>query len=414
MEVIHGKSIHSGIAIGYIQLSQDELIDSSRIIMCNDLTPGETINFGKNGVSALLVTNATPTSHTSIIARTMDIPAVAGINVNGLLDGKRCIVDGEEGIIVIEPDEKTIQMYYQKKSSEILKKHFLIERYGKSCVSTKSGKMIPVYANLSSPSDKDLAIENGSDGIGVFKSEFAYLNLHRFPTEDELYGIYYEIVSSMPKKKVILRTIDIGSDKTANYMNLEKEENPALGLRAIRLCFKHIDVFKTQLRAILRASSHGNVSIMYPMIISVEEVLMAKEILKSVMMELRNEGTLFDEHIEQGIMIETPAAAIISDELAKHMDFFSIGTNDLTQYTLATDRQNPNLYNYYDPYHPAIMRSIKQIIMNAHQENIWVEVSGELGGDMVAIERLVEYGIDALAVSPSKILKVKKRITELL
>lgn len=414
MELIQGKSIHCGIAIGYIQLLQDDLIDDSRIIMCSDLTPRETISFGEKGVSALLVTNATPTSHTSIISRTMDIPAIAGIDVNDLFDGKQCIVDGEKGIIIIDPNEETIRMYQQKRKSDIEENKTLADTYGKSFVKTKSGKAIPVYANISLPSDKELAIKNGSDGIGVFKSEFAYLNLHRFPTEDELYSIYNDIALSMPNKKVVFRTIDIGSDKTSDYMNIDKEENPALGLRAIRLCLKHLYVFKTQLRAILRASSHGNVAIMYPMIISVDEVIKIKEIMKSTMLELKKEGISFDEHIEQGIMIETPAASILSDELAKYVDFFSIGTNDLTQYMLAADRQNPNLSNYYNPNHPAIKRSIRQIIANAHKENIWVEISGELGGNPDAIEWLIEYGVDALAVSPSKILKIKKRITELL
>lgn len=420
MEKIAGIKINSGISFGYIQvyeLQKDRLKYSEKgkplIIVSENLTPSETVGFGKINVKALVVTNATTISHTAILSRTMDWPAIAGVKINSGWNNKIAIVDGYNGVIIIGPDENTCQHYHMKQIElEQEKKNLLISYKNKKSV-TNSGKEMKLYANIATLADVRDVVANDAEGIGNFKTEFMYLDSLDYPTEEELFQSYKKIAMQMGNKKVVIRTFDIGTDKTVDYFEIEKEENPALGYRAIRIGLDRPEIFETQLRAIIRASAFGKVSLMYPMIVSVDEVLNIKRLVRKTMDELKKEGISFDENMEQGIMIETPAAVIMSYELAQVVDFFSIGTNDLTQYTLAADRQNPKLSNVYDPYHPAIMRSIQYVVDNAHKVGIWVAISGELGADLTMTKQFIEWGIDALAVSPTKILPLRKTICEM-
>lgn len=420
MEVLYGITVHDGIAIGKTVIhnplngiNEYSNCDYDIIILSNNLTPTETIRFGEKKVKALVVTEATPTSHTAILSRTMNWPALSGIAINTYWDDKIAIVDGYEQKLIIDPDPEVLEHYFRKKENDQIRINNLLMTYKGRSAETKSGKRIQLLANISTVSDIEKVIKYDAEGIGNFKTEFMYLGSVDYPTEEDLFQAYKIIVEQMQDKKVVIRTFDIGTDKVADYFELEKEENPALGYRAIRIGLDRPEIFKTQLRAILRVSALGNVAIMYPMIVSVEEIIVIKRMLSEVMNEMSVEGIPFDKKIQQGIMIETPAAVIMSYELAQEVDFFSIGTNDLIQYTLAADRQNPKLANVYNPYHPAIMRSIKFVVENAHKSNVWVEISGELGGDITQIGKFIEIGLDAIAVSPVKIPTLRKAISEL-
>ena len=391
--------------------NKDQLTYDS-IIISEDLTPSETVQMDKDKLKGIVVLKGSYNSHTAIIARTYNIPALIKTNISDYLkyDGMDAIIDGEEGIIYIDPDQATIQKMKQKVKGYQSEQESL-EIYKTLEDKTKDGAIVNVYANSGSLEDVRKAVEWGASGIGLFRSEFVYLNKKTFPTEDYQFEIYKSAIELMQGKKGVIRTLDIGGDKTADYFELADEANPALGNRAIRYSLNNPDVFKTQLRAIYRASAFGNVAIMFPMIITVEEIKKIKEYIDQVKEELKKENIDFSR-VETGIMIETPAASIISDLLAKEVDFFSIGTNDLTQYTLAADRQNPLTDKCFDTHHPAILRQIKVIIDNAHKENIKVSICGELATDEELISQLISYGIDGLSVPPSKILRVRKKVRE--
>ena len=387
------------------------LLKEPSIIVAEDLAPSETIQLDKDKLLAFVTELGSSNSHTAILARTMNIPALIGIKINTKWNGKLAVVDGYSGNLIIEPDEKTLDKYLKIQKDDLEKRELLKELKGKDTI-TKNGKKVNLFANIGKPSDLTSVLENDAEGIGLFRSEFLYLGSKDFPTEEEQFSAYKKVAETMGSKKVIIRTLDIGADKQVDYFNLGHEDNPAMGYRAIRICLSQQNIFKTQLRALLRASAFGNISIMYPMIISVNEVKQIKEIVKNIMEELKTEGIDFNDNIEQGIMIETPAAVIMSDELAQEVDFFSIGTNDLTQYTLAVDRQNPKLENINDTHHPAVLRSIKTVIENAHKAGIWAGICGELGADTSLTETFLSYGIDELSVSPTFILPVRKAIRD--
>ena len=378
------------------------------ILAAKDLAPSETVQLDKTKLLGFITQVGSTNSHTAILARTMNIPALIGIAVHEEWNGKTVIVDGGTGTLYVDPDEETLRDMQEKMDREHEQKSLLQQLKGKKDV-TESGRKIRLYANIGSSSDVGNVLENDAAGVGLFRSEFLYLEKDHFPTEEEQFQAYKAVAETMAGRKVIIRTLDIGADKQVDYFNLDKEENPAMGYRAIRICLKQPEIFKTQLRAIYRASAFGNLSVMYPMIISVEEVRKVKEIAEEVKRELREQDVPFQD-IEQGIMIETPAAVMMSDELAKEVDFFSIGTNDLTQYTLAIDRQNAKLDEFYDAHHPAILRMIKQVIENGHAGNCWVGICGELASDTTLTETFLQMGIDELSVSPGFILPIRKLI----
>ena len=386
--------------------------DESVIIVADDLAPSETVQLDKEKVLSFVTVHGSSNSHTAILAKTMNIPSVINcpIEIDSDIDGAFGIVDGYNGKLYIEPDESIISAMKKRQQEDVEKQKLLFTLKGKSNT-TLDGKEIKLYGNIGNLKDLASVFINDGDGIGLFRSEFIYLERNDFPSEEEQFQIYKVAAETLAGKKLIIRTLDIGADKQADYFNLESEENPAIGYRAIRICLKQPDIFKTQLRAIYRASAFGNISIMYPMIISVDEVKRIKEITEEVKNELKAGGVTFND-VEQGIMIETPAAALISDELAKEVDFFSIGTNDLTQYTLAIDRQNSKIDDFFNPHHPAVLRMIKMVIDNAHKNNIWVGMCGELGADTDLTPVFLKMGIDELSVSPSAILKVRKKIRE--
>ena len=352
-------------------------------------------------------------SHTAILARTMNIPAVIGMGeaLNTKYDGEMAIIDGFTGTLYVDPDEETLAKMQEKRAKDLEQKELLNQLKGKENV-TKSGQKINVYANIGNVSDLGAVLKNDAGGVGLFRSEFLYLENSTYPTEEQQFAAYRQVVESMAGKKVIIRTLDIGADKQVDYFNLAKEENPALGYRAIRICLTRPEIFKTQLRALYRASVYGNLSIMFPMIISVKEVRKIKEIIEEVKAELREEGLPFKEDVELGIMIETPASVMMSRELAKEVDFFSVGTNDLTQYTLAIDRQNLALDEFYDPHHPAVLAMIKMAADNAHAEGKWIGICGELGADLELTEEFLKMGLDELSVSPAMVLPLRKKIRE--
>ena len=386
--------------------------DESVIIVADDLAPSETVQLDKEKVLSFVTVHGSSNSHTAILAKTMNIPSVINcpVEIDSDIDGAFGIVDGYNGKLYIEPDESIISAMKKRQQEDVEKQKLLFTLKGKSNT-TLDGKEIKLYGNIGNLKDLASVFINDGDGIGLFRSEFIYLERNDFPSEEEQFQIYKVAAETLAGKKLIIRTLDIGADKQADYFNLESEENPAIGYRAIRICLKQPDIFKTQLRAIYRASAFGNISIMYPMIISVDEVKRIKEITEEVKNELKAGGVTFND-VEQGIMIETPAAALISDELAKEVDFFSIGTNDLTQYTLAIDRQNSKIDDFFNPHHPAVLRMIKMVIDNAHKNNIWVGMCGELGADTDLTPVFLKMGIDELSVSPSAILKVRKKIRE--
>lgn len=383
------------------------------IVAADDLVPSETVQLDKNLVLGFATMYGSSNSHTAILARTMNIPAIIGLgeDLKPEYDGAYAVIDGFDGKIYIDPDDATLEAMKQKQAEDRAKKALLQELKGKENV-TLSGQKINIYANIGNTSDIELVLKNDGGGIGLFRSEFLYLENDTFPTEEQQFAVYKLVAESMAGKKVIIRTLDIGADKQVGYFNLPHEENPALGYRAIRICLTQQDIFKTQLRALLRASAYGQIAIMFPMIISVGEVKQIKAILEEVKTELREAGIAFNENLEIGIMIETPAAVMMSHELAKEVDFFSVGTNDLTQYTLAIDRQNPKLDAFYDAHHPAVLAMIKMAADNAHAEGKWIGICGELGADLELTETFLEMGIDELSVSPSMILPIRKKVRE--
>ena len=386
--------------------------DEPVIVAADDLVPSETVQLDKSKVLAFATMYGSANSHTAILARTMNIPAVIGLG-EGLAkeyDGHMAAIDGFTGTIYIDPDEETMKAMTEKREEDRRQKTLLEELKGKENV-TLSGQKINVYANIGNLSDVGAVLKNDAGGIGLFRSEFLYLESEDFPTEEQQFQVYKQVAENMAGKKVIIRTLDIGADKQVDYFGLDKEENPALGYRAIRICLTRPEIFKTQLRALFRASAYGNLQIMYPMITSVWEVEAIAKIVEEVKTELTAQNLQFGDP-KQGIMIETPAAVMVSRELAKKVDFFSIGTNDLTQYTLAVDRQNPELDAFYDPHHPAVLAMIRMVVENAHAEGIWAGICGELGADLSLTKEFLKMGVDELSVSPGRVLPIRKVIVE--
>ena len=383
------------------------------IIVADDLSPSETVQMDKDKILAFVTVHGSTNSHTAILARMMNIPALIGVDMNleELHTGMEAVVDGFQGVVIFEPDETVKAQTTEKMAEEAEKLRLLQELKGKENV-TLDGHKINIYANIGSVGDIGYVMENDAGGIGLFRSEFLYLGRNDFPTEEEQFQAYKQAVQMMAGKKVIIRTLDIGADKQVDYFNLGNEDNPAMGYRAIRICLKQPEIFKTQLRALLRAAVYGNLSIMYPMITSTEEVKKIYEIVAEVEEELKAQEIQY-KIPEQGIMIETPAAAIISDRLAEMVDFFSIGTNDLTQYTLAIDRQNEKLDEFYNPHHEALLRMIQMVVDNAHKCGKWAGICGELGADTTLTEEFVRMGLDELSVAPSMVLKLRKIVREM-
>lgn len=385
--------------------------DEPVIVVAEDLAPSETVQMDKSKLLAFVTRLGSSNSHTAILARTMSIPALIGVEISEDWNGKMAIVDGKQGILLVDPDVLTLENYMAERKKDEEHRKLLLQLKGHPD-ETKDGKHIHLYANIGSVADVANVLDNDAAGIGLFRSEFLYLEKDTYPTEEEQFRVYKTVVQNMAGKKVVIRTLDIGADKQVDYFEMEHEENPAMGYRAIRICLDRIEVFKTQLRAIYRASAFGNVSIMFPMIISVDEVKKIKKICDEVKAELDANNMEYGD-VELGIMIETPAAVMISDLLAKEVDFFSIGTNDLTQYTLAIDRQNPKLDSIYDSHHLAILRMIRMVIENGHKENCWVGICGELGADTTLTETFIRMGIDELSVSPSMILPIRNIIVNM-
>lgn len=386
--------------------------DEPKIIVAEDLAPSETVQLDKGKVLSFVTVKGSLNSHTAILARTMAIPALVNTSVSleSEMDGRLGIVDGANGTFYVDPDEATLAEMKKRQEEDLSRKQLLLTLKGKENV-TLDGQKVMLYANIGNIKDLATVIQNDAGGIGLFRSEFIYLEKEDFPTEEEQFQIYRQVAQTMAGKRVIIRTLDIGADKQCDYFHMEHEENPALGCRAIRICLTRPEIFKTQLRALFRASAFGKIAIMYPMITSVQEVRKIKGIVEEVKAELTSQGVEFGNP-EQGIMIETPAAAIISDDLAKEVDFFSIGTNDLSQYTMAIDRQNPQLDLFFDPHHPAVLRMISLVVENAHKAGIWAGICGELGADQSLTKEFLAMGVDELSVSPGSILSLRKIILE--
>ena len=406
---ISGRVIRILAGIGDGSIASEEPV----ILLADDLTPSETVSLDKSKILAFVTRNGSANSHTAILARSMNIPALVQTDVELLKEyhGMDAVVDGLDGKLYLDPEEAVLAELVQKKEACGRERAELEKLIGLDNV-TRDGRKINVYANIGSPEDGDKGLLNDAGGIGLFRSEFLYLGREDYPSEEEQFEIYKEVLSRMEGKKVIIRTLDIGADKQVDYFKLPKEENPAMGYRAIRICLDRIDVFKTQLRAIYRASVYGTAAIMFPMIISVKEILRIKEIVEEVKAELTAAGIEIAP-VELGIMVETPAAVMISEELAKEVSFFSIGTNDLTQYTLAIDRQNQSLDTIYDSHHPAVLRMIRMTIENGHKGGAWVGICGELGADTTLTKTFVDMGIDELSVSPTYVLGLRKAIREI-
>lgn len=397
-----------GVLMGHT--TDGDLGDEPVIVVAEDLAPSETVQMDKSKLLAFVTRLGSSNSHTAILARTMNIPALIGIDIKEEWNGKMAIVDGKTGTFYVDPDVATLEKFLAEKKKEEEARELLSQLKGQPD-ETVDGRHIHLYANIGSVADVANVLANDAAGIGLFRSEFLYLEKDHYPTEEEQFQVYKTVAQNMAGKKVVIRTLDIGADKQVDYFNMEHEDNPAMGYRAIRICLDRVEIFKTQLRALYRASAFGTISIMFPMIISVKEVQQIKKICAEVRDEL-DAGNVEYGDVELGIMIETPAAVMISDLLAKEVDFFSIGTNDLTQYTLAIDRQNPKLDNIYDSHHPAILRMIQMVIDNGHKENCWVGICGELGADTSLTEQFVKMGIDELSVSPTFVLPVRKVIRE--
>lgn len=407
------KDISNRLILNLGDSVKSEEKENDKVIICaDDLVPSETVSLDKDKVLAFVTAHGSSNSHTAILARNMNIPAIIGVGdafLANIKDGDMAIVDGFTGELFVNPDEETTQRMEKKQQEDLEKKKLLLELKGKENV-TLDGKKINVYANIGGVDNIGAVLLNDAGGIGLFRSEFLYLESKDYPTEEEQFAAYRKVLESMAGKKVIIRTLDIGADKQVDYFHLDKEENPALGYRAIRICLTRPEIFKTQLRALYRASVYGNLGIMFPMITSVSEVEEIKNICEEVKKELKEQGLSYAEDVELGIMIETPAAAVISDALAPLVDFFSVGTNDLTQYTLACDRQNPNLERFCDTHHEAILRLIELAATNAHKHGAWIGICGELAADVTLTERFLRMGIDELSVSPGFVLKVRNEI----
>ena len=381
------------------------------LLAADDLAPSETIQLDKSKILGFVTAGGSGSSHTAILARTMGIPAIVGLGdaLKPEYEGRQAIADGSTGALVVDPDDDTRDRLVKKREEQLRLQRLLETLKGQANV-TKDGKTIRIYCNIGSPEDVHAVQVNDGGGIGLFRSEFLYLNSKDFPTEDEQFEAYKSVLSDMDGKEVIIRTLDIGADKQIGYFDLPKEENPAMGMRALRISLTRPDFFKTQLRALYRASAYGKLGIMFPMVTSVWEVREAKKLCETVKNELKSEGIPYSENVQLGIMIETPAAAIMSDRLAKEVDFFSCGTNDLTQYTLACDRQNNDLGRFYDPHHPAVLRLLKMVADNAHKNGIWVGICGELGADLTLTETFLAIGIDELSVSPRAVLPLRNAV----
>lgn len=386
--------------------------DEPVIIVADDLAPSETVQLDKDKILSFVSVKGSVNSHTAILARTMGIPALIGTPVipDNDIDGKMGIVDGNSGCLYVDPDNEKLE-YYRKKQDEQLKQKELLQLLKGREDITIDGRKIKLYANIGNVKDVMTVKANDAAGIGLFRSEFIYLERDTFPTEEEQFNIYRTVAENMAGKPVIIRTLDIGADKQCDYFNMDKEDNPALGMRAIRICLTRTEIFKTQLRALYRASAYGNINIMYPMIANMWEIDRIKEIEKEVRDELKQQG-INTGNVQTGIMIETPASVMQSDELAEKVDFFSIGTNDLTQYTLAVDRQNPKLDSFFDPHHPAVLKMIKMVVDNAHKAGIWAGICGELGADTSLTREFLKMGVDELSVSPGRILPIRKIILD--
>ena len=381
------------------------------LLAADDLAPSETVQLDKSKILGFITAGGSGSSHTAILARTMGIPAIVGVGdaLKPEYEGRSCIIDGATGNVVIDPDDMT-RDYLLKKREEQLRLQRLLETLKGQPNVTKDGKSIRIYCNIGSPDDVHAVQVNDGGGIGLFRSEFLYLNSPDYPTEDQQFEAYKKVLADMGGKEVIIRTLDIGADKQIGYFNLPKEDNPAMGMRALRICLTRPEIFKTQLRALFRASAFGKLGIMFPMVTSVWEVREAKKLCEEVKRELKHEGVPYSDDVQIGIMIETPAAAINSDRLAKEVDFFSIGTNDLTQYTLACDRQNNDLGRFYDPHHPAVLRLIQHVTENAHKNGIWVGICGELGADLTLTETFLAFGVDELSVTPRSVLPLRNAV----
>ena len=405
----------SGRIVGILSGAVQGGIDSEVpvILASDDLAPSETVQLDKSKILGFVTSGGSGSSHTAILARTMGIPAIIGVGdqLRGEYEGREVIVDGGTGSVVIDADEETRERL-MKKRAEILKRQELLNQLKGQPNVSKDGQEVRIYCNIGNPEDVHAVLENDGGGIGLFRSEFLYLNCDDYPTEDYQFEAYKRVLSDMGGKEVVIRTLDIGADKMIEYFQLPKEENPALGNRALRICLNRPEIFRTQLRALYRASAFGRLSIMFPMVTSVWEVKEARKMCEQVKAELSAEGIPFSDEVDVGIMIETPAAAVISDRLAKVVDFFSIGTNDLTQYTLACDRQNNDLGRFFNAHHPAVLRLIKMVAENAHKEGIWCGICGELGADLELTETFLSIGIDELSVSPRSVLPLRQKVRE--
>ena len=401
----------TGILMGVVQGGIDSPVPV--ILASDDLAPSETVQLDKSKILGFVTSGGSGSSHTAILARTMGIPAIIGVGdqLKEEYQGREVIVDGGTGSVVLDADDDT-RARLMKKRADILKRQELLNQLKGQPNVSKDGQEIRVYCNIGNPEDVHAVLENDGGGIGLFRSEFLYLNCDDYPTEDYQFQAYKKVLSDMGGKEVVIRTLDIGADKMIGYFNLPHEENPALGNRALRICLNRPEIFRTQLRALYRASAYGRLSIMFPMVASVWEVREAKKMCEQVKKELTAEGIPFSDEVDVGIMIETPAAAVMSDRLAKLVDFFSCGTNDLTQYTLACDRQNADLGRFYNPHHPAVLRLLKMVCDNAHKQGIWVGICGELGADLELTETFLSIGIDELSVSPRSVLPLRQKIRE--
>ncbi len=400
-----------GILSGVVQGGIDS--DVPVVLAADDLAPSETVQLDKSKILGFVTSGGSGSSHTAILARTMGIPAVIGVGDQFREEyaGKEVVIDGGDGVVILDADEETFAKLMKKKEELRKRQELLNQLKGKPNV-TKDGHEIRIYCNIGDPKDVPPVLENDGGGIGLFRSEFLYLNCDDYPTEDYQFEAYKKVLSDMGGKEVVIRTLDIGADKMIEYFHLPEEENPALGNRALRICLNRPEIFRTQLRALYRASAFGRLSIMFPMVTSVWEVEEAKKMCEQVKAELDAEGVSYSDHVDVGIMIETPAAAVISDRLAKIVDFFSIGTNDLTQYTLACDRQNNDLGRFFNPHHPAVLRLIKLVAENAHKEGIWCGICGELGADLELTETFLSIGVDELSVSPRSVLPLRQKVRE--
>ena len=420
MYEIQGIRIFGGYAFGkiYVRSSDEKLIPSmfsnsdSVILLSQRILPGELVAIKGTKVQAICTKYGSDNSHASIIARSMGIPAMIGVDFDEAMHGKYAIVDSYASKLILEPDDEVLNKYKEKAKIDVERRLMLSELIGKDNI-TIDGHSIDIFANIGGVSDLEYVMQNDAGGIGLFRTEFLYINAKSYPSEEEQFEAYKTVASQMGGKRVIIRTLDIGADKKAAYFNLEPETNPQLGFRAIRICLEDQEVLRTQMRAILRASAYGNVSIMYPMISSIWEVTTLKDILRDVMFELDEEEIAYKKDILQGIMIETPAAVLLSEELAQEVDFFSIGTNDLTQYILACDRQNPRLEKYSDPHHPAVLRAIRQTVESAHRYNIRVGICGELAADILMTEFFLRLGVDELSVTASRVLDVRDAVRKI-